>query len=88
MCMNMIGDRVIVKGKNYYSIGVASMIKIEYRPAFAIGTNKPYYNIGPGTIIKFSECINSEYYTLVRYDNFGPFWTDSSNISNIIVLCA
>lgn len=83
MCMNMIGDRVIVKGKNYYSIGVASMMKIEYRPAFAIGTNEPYYNIGPGTIVRISE-----YNTLVRYDNFGPLWTDSRNISNIIVLCA
>lgn len=83
MCMNMIGDRVIVKGKNYYSIGVASMMKIEYRPAFAIGTNEPYYNIGPGTIVRISK-----YNTLVRYDNFGPLWTDSRDISNIIVLCA
>lgn len=83
MCMNMIGDRVIVKGKNYYSIGVASMMKIEYHPVFAIGTNEPYYNIGPGTIVRISE-----YNTLVRYDNFGPLWTDSRNISNIIVLCA
>lgn len=83
MCMNMIGDRVIVKGKNYYSIGVASMMKIEYLSAFVIGTNEPYYNIGPGTIVRISE-----YNTLVRYDNFGPLWTDSRNISNIIVLCA
>ena len=83
MCMNMIGDRVIVKGKNNYSIGVATMMKIEYLPAFAIGTNEPYYNIGPGIIVRISE-----YNTLVRYDNFGPLWTDSQNVSNIIILCA
>jgi hypothetical protein len=83
VCIRYVGDRVIVKGKNNYSIGVATMMKIEYLPAFVIGPCKPYYNIGPGTIVRISE-----YNTLVRYDDFGPLWTDSQNVSNIIILCA
>jgi hypothetical protein len=84
------GDRVIIKGKNNYSIGAVSVTKIcdslDYKNLAnynSYHTIEPYYNIGPGTIIKISE-----YNTLIEFDNFGSYWVDSRNISNIITLCA
>lgn len=85
MCMNMLktGDRVIVKGTNDYSIGRASIAEISDGFFFCKGTDKPYYNIGPGTIVNiYEDCF------FINYDYWGNFWTNIERVSGIIILCS
>jgi hypothetical protein len=81
--MSKIGDRVIVKGRENYSIGISSIIKVVGSSFFAKATDIPYYKIGHGTII-----IIGRYVTFVKFDNFDMYCIDNGNISGIITLCA